>query len=71
MLLIMTIVSTEFILPASLALGKVKSTLKQKLKYKEQSIEQLEMGCLDSFDWRLFNKDLSLEAIEQDKSTRY
>lgn len=66
---IMSIVSTEFTLPASLALGKVKSTLKQKLNYIDQPGEHLEISCLDSFDWRLFNKGMSVEAIEQGKST--
>src|SRR5210317_1145219 len=67
---IMSTDSIEFILPTPLALGKVKSALKQKLKYTEQPIEHLEISCLDSFDWRLFKKGLSVEAIEQDKSTR-
>lgn len=66
----MSTVSTEFILPASLTFAKVKSTLKQKLKYIDNPGEQLEISCLDSFDWRLFRKGVTVDAIEQDKSTR-
>lgn len=62
--------STEFILPASLAFGKVKSTLKQKLNYIDQPGEHLEISCLDSFDWRLFRKGITMDAVEQDKSTQ-
>ncbi|WP_455218872.1 CHAD domain-containing protein [Kaarinaea lacus] len=62
--------STEFILPVSLAFGKVKSILKQKLNYTDQPGEHLEISCLDSFDWRLFRKGVALDAVEQDKSTQ-
>ena len=62
--------STEFVIPASLALGKIKSTFKQKLNCIEQPAEQLEISCLDSFDWRLYKKGVSVEAIEQGNHTQ-